>query len=465
MNLFEDFFDNLPEITSSPVTMDEPNALIPIFEGSFQIVQEVNEIRYEICVDGKIWFGWFPHSGVKFQGNIPYISSEAIEILISTEGPWELIIDGLIFGECFISRTLRSSSLTVEGVMATQPILGDKCIPVTKVRFAIPNLRELNGQPTKKSTRTERKSNNSRTLFENDEYIIIIDQHPDYKKLCDSLKAQGGYLILYSGELIKKKGAAIHFDEIGNVFRCFSNLLSFINGRKCSTLFLQGTYEDEIIWTDYTPYSVAQYKTVISWPQHIHSTQGFNELWQNLWKIWINEVDKDFIKNAIHWYTEANSNNSFFAGSLVMAQATLELMYNWYIIEKRKLIIGKDSENLSAANKIRLLISDLHIGYEIPKAFHQSNTTILTSKGKIVDAPDLFVQTRNAIIHSQENKREMLAKMPGTVKSEALQLGLWYIELSLLYILKFDNKYYNRCSGSKWYGEGDELVPWVKILS
>ena len=457
----ESFFENLPETTYSPVDMDEPNASIPIFEGSFQLVQE----EFAILINGKIWFDWFPHAGVKFTGKAPYISPQETFFLISTQGQWELTVDGSILGKCYISRTLRSSLITVEGVMASKSVLGDKCISVDKVKFAIPNLRELNGQPTKKTTNSGIRSNNSRILFENKEYIIIIDQHPEYKKLHTSLNAKGGYLILYSGEITKKDGAPIHYNEIKEVFGCFSTLLSFINGRKCSALFKQGVHENEVKWTDYTPYEVAQYKPVTSWPQHVQATKGLGKLWQNLCNLWMNKTDKDFIKNAVHWYTEANSNPSFFAGSLVMAQATLELLYNWYIIEKRKLIIGNDGENLSAANKIRILISNLNIGYEIPQAFEELNEVLLKRKKETVDAPDLFVQIRNAIIHSQEKKRNMLANLSDYVKYEALQLGLWYIELSILYILNFDDRYFNRCSGAKWQGEGEKLVPWIKELT
>lgn len=45
---------------------------------------------------------------------------------------------------------------------------------------------------------------------------------------------------------------------------------------------------------------------------------------------------------------------------------------------------------------------------------------------------------------------------------EAVQLSLWYIELSLLYILKFDTKYSNRCSVELVSSYKLELPPWSK---
>jgi len=81
------------------------------------------------------------------------------------------------------------------------------------------------------------------------------------------------------------------------------------------------------------------------------------------------------------------------------------------------------------------------------------------------DGVEAFVQIRNAIVHSQEGKRKKLTKISDNTKYQALQLSLWYIELSLLYVLEFKGKYYNRCSGKLWAGDGEEEVPWNRESS
>ena len=48
------------------------------------------------------------------------------------------------------------------------------------------------------------------------------------------------------------------------------------------------------------------------------------------------------------------------------------------------------------------------------------------------------------------------------VKYECLQLSLWYIELLVLNILKYNGKYHNRCMIAPWSGEGEVTVPWIK---
>ena len=151
----------------------------------------------------------------------------------------------------------------------------------------------------------------------------------------------------------------------------------------------------------------------------------------------------------------------FSEGSIIMAQTALELLYNWWIIENKKIIIGKDSENINASNKIRLLLSQLNINHTVPIAFSNLQAFIDSEK-QIIDAPDATVQIRNAIVHSQEEKRKKLSSIHYKAKYEALQLCLWYIEMTLLKILEYDDKYYNRTSSEFIKSKAIEFVPWLK---
>ena len=65
---------------------------------------------------------------------------------------------------------------------------------------------------------------------------------------------------------------------------------------------------------------------------------------------------------------------------------------------------------------------------------------------KLIDAPEAVVQIRNAIVHSQEEKRAKLNKIENMAKYEALQVCIWYIEVALLKILDYKGDYTNRCS-------------------
>lgn len=368
------------------------------------------------------------------------------------------MLDGLCFGKGFfknVSNNGLEGTSFIQGVMSQEAIKGDKTIAVQKLIFSIPNLREFHGLPVKLIADKEGgiAFSSNRIILDNDNYTIKIDKSRNYKETQNSLDSKGGYIIQYGGELISKKGDIL-YEDTKQIFNSLSTFLSFINGRKTSSLFSHGIFENKTIWCDYTAYNVDIYNSAVSWTLR-HSTNGLNELWQKFSEYWSDGDAKSFLVLAIHWYNVANINSGYFEGSIIMAQTALELIYNWLLIENKKILIGKDSENICAANKIRLLLSHLNINYDVPSTFSNLQLFVKDSKD-IIDAPDAVVQIRNAIVHSQEEKRKKLSAIPSGAKHEALQLCLWYVEMSLLYILNFDNNYYNRCSHS------EQLVPWSK---
>jgi len=442
----DNWFKDYPDIIKSGISMNEPNEIIPIYNGVFKLIQDQNQVD----IVGQINFIWFPDSGAHFTGEVKESSLDVVRLFKDTE-KFKLLIEELEFGECLITKTSFGDGITIGGSLIKTAVKGDKSIPVSKVRFSIPNFKDFFGL----SVRDGSWSGKNRIKFENDDYLIIIDKRRDFKEAKESLSSKGGYLNLWNGELIKKKGNIV-FDHLEDVQHCFSTFLSFLNGRRCSLLFKQGFHENEIVWTDYSDYFVDIYKFVPSWPQS-HSIKGLEELWKIFSNLWNNEDDKDFLVTVIHWYVEANSHSAFSEGSIIMTQTGLELIYNWLLIEKQKLLVGKDAENISASNKIRLLLSHLKVNFDFPSSFTQ-----LKGMPDMIDAPDAFVQIRNAIVHSQEEKRKKLSKMHYMAKYDALQLGLWYMELSLLRILEFDGVYHNRCIRGVYSSQCDVKVPWTK---
>lgn len=124
------------------------------------------------------------------------------------------------------------------------------------------------------------------------------------------------------------------------------------------------------------------------------------------------------------------------------------------------MIKGNDANNLIASNKLRLLLAELKISSEIPSGL-ENLIKYKKSEKDLEDALETFVFIRNSIVHSQSEKRKKLAKVPNMAKFEALQLGIWYVELLLLKILDHNGKYFNRCSKAETTGEREEIVPWA----
>lgn len=448
--------NNIPDIIESSIAMSEANTPIEIHKGEFYLKNKDIEIK----VKGSISFKWLPSLGQYFSGEVisksnnNILSREVAKELTGKE--FEIINKDLKYGKGIVVYTTVNQGGSLEGTFIKGKIhklnvVGDKSISVEKIFFSIPNLRVIHGSVVK--NHTNRSLLMARLELENDDYIITIDKCPNYKAKLKSLKDNGGYIILYSGELKRKKGS-VNLKDTGDIFYCLNTFITFLNGRRTAAVFLQGVYEDDVKWIDYSNKIIDPYKSVQSW-MHEFSTKGLNDLWKKFSELWQDINDKNFLDTLIHWYVEANSNSGFTEGSIMMAQTALELLYNWWIVEDKKLIIGEDAKKMSASNKIRLLLSQLNISHLAPGRFTELQKFI-DNDSNIIDAPDAIVQIRNAIVHSQEEKRRKIITIHPNAKHEALELSIWYIEMALLRILSYQGKYINRCSEIN----NEEYVPW-----
>jgi hypothetical protein len=270
--------EDYDEIIESSIEMLKANSSLKIYEGEYIIKSEDTEI----IISGTIQYDWFPHSKANFSGEVLDEFAEVFKI-IDKQNLIQVIIDGLEFGKGFITNTNFSTQISINGTISGQAILGDRTIAVQKLRFSIPNIRDFHGLHVTKKTPENEFSGMNRLKLENDKYLISIDKSINYKKLRSELDKKGGYLILYAGELKRKKGAITH-EDVKDFFYCLNTFLTFINGRRTSALFIHGIHEDEIIWRDYTNYHADIYKFVPSWPE-VHSVNGLNELFQNFSEI------------------------------------------------------------------------------------------------------------------------------------------------------------------------------------
>jgi hypothetical protein len=458
--LFE-HIDGFPEIITSPIEMTEANSSFRIFEGDFTLKNE----SIEISVTGQINFYWLPNLAVYFSGS----PATGIDYLFNAgrnKISFYVLIGGIEIGKGSLVHLTYgglNKEKYIKGKLSPPVVLGDKSIDVSSLRFSIPNLREFYGLDVKGINNEVTFSAPNRLIFEYGNYIIKIDKAYNYKELRESLDERGGFIILYGGELACKKGS-LSYKGVKDTFDCLNVFLSFLNGRRTSAFFIHGIHDDHITWCDWSTYHVSTYKPVTSWPQKYSIVDlnkyvtDLNKLWQKFCELWNNKNDKNFLISVIHWYVEVNDIHDFTEGPIVMAQTALELLYNWWIVENKGIISTPDSDSLSAANKIRLILSQINIDRLVPATL--THLKEFNSKENL-DAPGAVVEIRNAIVHSQEKKREKLNAITHKAKDEALQLCIWYIELALLRILNYDGKYYNRCSKERTAIEAEEYVPWT----
>ena len=137
----------------------------------------------------------------------------------------------------------------------------------------------------------------------------------------------------------------------------------------------------------------------------------------------------------------------------------MELIAWVLIVEKDKNLseIGFD-KNLPASDKLRILFSKLGIPMEIPSSSNLlSDLREMASQNDCnwMDAPHAFTEMRNGIVHPKTKKRNKIYHAPGYAKLGTAFLGLWYLELVLLAMFKYQGCYANRLENQNL-----EVVPW-----
>lgn len=439
--IIQDIYDNTPKYTQPIVNLEKPNSKIVIHTGIFRLEYEENSHQ----VNGLIEFKWYPHVGVYFQGEV---SRDMLFLLGGKD--LRIYIDEDYIGKGFLTSQSFNKGISIEGVFSKECILNDDSVPVNEVKFIVPNMRELYGISIADGQLLTR----GRIELSQSDHILILDKMPDYRSREKEVNLSGGYYNLYSAFLKFKN--PIYFKGLKKYTQIINAFLSFVNGRQVGGLFYSGIHDDQILWQDYSNPKIEPYKRSKSWLPIgvINNLDSLQNIYNTIHELWKNEDDRDFLHSAIYWYVEVN-NNPNTNSAMIIAQTILELLYNYIVIEKEGIIKGRDSEGISASNKIRLLLSRINVDYNSPKKFKEMQDYI-NSTTEAADAVETIVLYRNSIVHSQIIKRKRINDLSQKFKSQALATSLWYIELSLLYVLKYDNQYFSRVDSENM------RLPWMK---
>jgi hypothetical protein len=458
--------EEIEYILDDSIQMDEPNQNVLIHEGEFCISGKKEKYKCH----GKIQFEWLPKNRVVFEGSIEKESKKFLDEhkkdffnKFDFEQKFHIEVDGLKFGNGFItghSFYTRDNFLKFYGFISNTAIKGDKSISVSKIKFSISNLKEIVGLPINFKTDRGDGSVKGRIKLKTSKVDIIIDRSINYDKRSSKLSTQGGYVILYNGEITSNSNS-LSFEEYDKVTTSLSYFLSFLNGANCSCTFVQGIHDNKILWEDFTSKPVDTYKSINSWHPIWHDNEAIQLAYDNFNELWKDKNSKNFLSVAIHWYIQSNRSSGDISGAIILAQTGIELIFNYWIVEQKKMIIGKDAGSVRASNKLRLLLSQIKVKYAVDEKLKHLSEYCKEFENDI-SAPEILVEIRNSIVHSTSEKLEKVLTIPPEVKFESLQLMIKYIELSILKILNYDGKYFDRCSNNsseKFFGR---IVPWTK---
>lgn len=439
---FKEWVKALPKVLTPKIRLNHPNERVSIFRGIFELTISQKIVR----VDGEIYFTWTPDSGLRFK-----CQPEQAIFLQTID---QITIEGWDFkhGHCFITRTNGDG---ITGCINSPLVITRTTELTDRVHFELPNFRDLLGSPVNANEWMRR----DRLAFENEDWSVIIDKVPDFERLKNELHDTGGYALLYTGALQHKNGK-LDQQQMQDMVRPLGMFLSFLNGRRCYPCFLQGQGEQGAAWTDYSASYADRYKAVDCWlPQEDFS--GINQMWDTYLTLAADAGSLECIDYLLHWYIEANNNSGFSEGAIVLLQNAFELLFNWQLVEQRKLYTPKQGKQTQAAEKIRVLLEGAGIPLALPPKYQRIANELQAQNIQYQDFPHLFTLIRNSITHADLSKRLNLAKIPSLARHHVKDIGLCYLELLLLKLFGYQGKYASRISENMFRGGNEELVPWT----
>ncbi|MDJ0533304.1 MAG: hypothetical protein QNJ70_12535 [Xenococcaceae cyanobacterium MO_207.B15] len=450
--------NNFPPALRPIYTTNQPNQNILLYEGSLEISSNINHHKVQTQGSGKLEYVWFPNPCIQFSfsNQEPHINDISIAKLNNQPIYLTLVDIEVSSIDIFItSSSSGGSNGTFVFGRVKDAIVQGSDEDLTYILFHVVNFHNFIGRPTSILEQDSGSKLMERLVFETDEWRITLDQLETTTDNVKSLNAQGGYAITHVGKLEKSDGSTFSGEEAREFFKIFADFLSFARGFYISVILLIGyDVQGNQIWEYWEEQGGDFWRSINSWCPKPYGNQlakvfsGFLSWWHN-WE--------ESERVALNWYLEANY-NPLAEQNILIAQIALDLIAWVFLVEKNQFLSKTRFNQLKTVGRLRELFSKLSIPLDIPTYGNLlEDLRQLVSQEQWMDSSQTLNKVRNAIVHPEPQKRNLIYSSTSMAKIGTAYLGLWYLELTLLAMFKYQESYSNRL-------DKDNLtkVPWSK---
>lgn len=420
------------------------NEDILIYEGEYSLLQK--ELTLQII--GSVYFKWLPTPNIKFKGKVKNKPNNLKKFWENNE--FEIRLPNGYRGKAFLT-SIDIFNVKLTGELKSELILKRSDEQFEKLRFAIVNFRNnfgiyINGVSDPKIRYS------GRLYFNYGDFEISIDKRENYKDLYDGLKNNGGYCITHFAELKRKDNNTFDLEEVEVIIEALNWLLSFSCGRQIGFCYFLGINNSKIVLEKYSAPLVESWREITNWyPKKENSNIILGHIFDELVNKLKHGLWKRVLKNIFSWYFDAER-NTYIETRIVSTQIALENFARNFIVEDKKIMNRNQFNKQYASDKLRLLFNKFNIPIKSPIVEEFSSIK------NFDDGVHLFTSMRNSIAHPKRNDK--LVTVNWENKYKVLQLGVNYLELSILCFLGYKGKYYNRLENERMYKDCIEVVPW-----
>jgi len=422
--------------------------------------------KAEICIEGNTYRGkgevrldLLPRANIHLYGQfkgIPFAdvrkaSSRETTILFSINGHR---VEGFLLN---IGGGATAQEMTVKWCPKSEPIIGigNDSTQMTRVVFHLFNFVDLRGirQSTEQDGTTMHAIEHVDLTC--DGWKVELKSLLETRDNINRLKAEGGYRLTHIGCLEKIDCSSFSGKDADECLKALRFFLSFAKGAWCEPICAVGfDASDKRVWETWSSPREA-WHTPLSWFDP-HNSSQLVALFPGFMKRWANDDWREALHEVIYWYLNANHSSRGIDAGIILAQAAIERLSYEFAVKDRRLLTVKGFKDLWVSDKFRLLFSSLGIPLEIPAETSELQRLASNSQMNWLDAPHALTEIRNSVVHPEHKHRGQFRD----VFYEAWNLGLWYLEKSILAICGYSETYGNRLK-QRWVGQIEE-VPWKK---
>ena len=473
--------NNLPSALKPVYTTAKPNQNILLYDGLLEISSHLNQYPVQVQGNGKLEYVWFPSPCIKFKFSNQEQNIDLILCAKHNNYPISLTLSNLDISFDVFCENISSGGSNGNHVSGRikKPVVQGKGQDLAYIIFHVANFHEFYGGLKSILNNDLGTKFLERVVLEDKEWKLILNQLETTEGNVKLLNAQGGFAITHVGKLEKLDGQAFSGKEATDFLKVVADFLSFARGFRVPLILLRGyDAEDNEIWQHWNSSIGHYWKYVDSWFP-TNKAKILAKVFPGFLRWWRDWEESE--KLALYWYLEAN-HISLSEQKIILTQVALESiaykegMTNGKASDKLRQLLEKfkiptilpfdkpSKRNSSFADSFRpqsppLLEKLIQLKQKCEQEIktNEQNKQQIEKKLNQVDAPYLFTQIRNDIIHPKE-KIENLE----TYLYEASDLGLWYLELVLLAIFDYQGDYHNRLPRYQQNGE-IEPVPWSNL--
>ena len=417
----------------------EPNADITLFDGPITFLEEGNQMT----TDGTIFLRWLPSPRVSF-----HLNNVSHTILLKSAGwmedPPNLSVSGSIAPvRAFVSQIHGGPSGTdVKGILDGTLDIGcpDNLIAV---ECHLTNMDWFGDFRPKDKICLQALC-----------WDVEIGATDSRTPLMD-LRNIGGYALTNKVRIRQRDGSSFSAADAELIRNSLFRFLSFVQGRKVGVILPVGYNADgNPVWRQWTSWVIDPWQSVFSWTD-LHDTRDLGEAYSGFMDLWFDDGWREILNTAIHWYVEANRNTSGLDAGIVFTQMALELLAWHYFVVHKQAMTKEGYNRLAAADRIRLLLSQHDVPLDIPNSL--PNLEHWAKELNQADAAEAIVAVRNTVVHPEIKQRERFASA-NNPKRDAWTCGLWMLELLLLRLFRYSDRYWDRREQKL------DSVPWGKVF-